>query len=407
MTKQVSHDGRNGLHLRFPYDRRLVDLVKTLPDRRWLGEEKLWRVPEALDVMTVELLRGEGFAFDDVVRKLYIELGGTLTFDPVRVEAPQAPGPRGLFDPPEAEEDTAPSTDYTVGRLNREVRDLLEEAFPQPIWITGEISGFNKASHKRIVSFHLVERDPRGQEVSKVAATLFDDTRQEIARRLLRASSPFSLEDEIQVRVLARVELFETWGQYRVVIQDLDVSYTLGEAARRREEIVRRLTERGLVGRNTALQFPALPLRVGLVTSLGSDAFNDVVRTLQESGFAFDVTAHGARVQGRATEASVLNALDWFRKRAASFDVVLVCRGGGSATDLAWFDSEPLGIAVATFPLPVVVGIGHEQDVSVLDSVGWRRKTPTAAAALLVERVHEARFRMEEHAATLLDAARL
>src|SRR5262249_3678400 len=152
----------------------------------------------------------------------------------------------------------------------------------------------------------------------------------------------------------------------------------------------RRLTERGLVGRNTSLPFPDLPLRVGLVTSLGSDAFNDVLRTLQESGFAFDVTAHGARVQGRLTEPSVLNALDWVRKRAESFDVVLICRGGGSRTDLSWFDSEQLGAAVATFPVPVVVGIGHEQDLSVLDFVGFRRKTPTAAAAYLVERVQAA-----------------
>jgi exodeoxyribonuclease VII large subunit len=402
MTKQVSHDGRNGLHVSFPYDRRLVDLVKTLPNRRWLGEEKLWRVPDVLVVMTVDLLRGEGFAFDEVVRKLYIELGGTLTFDPVRVEAPSPPGPRSLFDP--VEEDTAPSTDYTVGRLNREVRDLLDGAFPAPIWIVGEISGFAKAAHKRIVGFHLVERDPQGQEVSKVSATLFDDTRQEIARKLARATSPFVLQDEIQVRVLVRVDLFEPWGQYRVVIEDLDVSYTLGEAARRREEIVRRLTERGLVHRNTSLSFPLLPLRVGLVTSLGSDAFNDVVCTLQESGFAFSVTAHGARVQGRATEASVLNALDWFRDRADAFDVVLVCRGGGSRTDLGWFDSEALGVAVATFPLPVVVGIGHEQDLSVLDFVGWRRKTPTAAAGLLVERVQEECARVEERRSSLLEA---
>jgi exodeoxyribonuclease VII large subunit len=406
MTKQVSHDGRSGLHLRFPYDRRLVDLVKTLPDRRWLGEEKIWRVPDTLVVTTVELLRGEGFAFDEVVRKLYVELGGTLSFEAVTVEPVPAAVPRGLFDPVDAEADAA-TTDYTVGRLNREVRDLFAEAFPHPIWVTGEISGFDKVAHKRIVSFQLVERDARGQELATVNATLFDDTRREIERRLASASSPFTLGDEVRIRVLARVDLYEPWGQYRVVVEDLDVSYTLGEAARRREEVVRRLTERGLVGRNTSLAFPALPLRVGLVTSLKSDAFNDVIRTLQESGFAFSVTAHWARVQGRATEASVLSALDWFRKRAASFDVVLVCRGGGSRTDLAWFDSEALGVAVATFPLPVVVGIGHEQDLSVLDFVGWRRKTPTAAAALLVETVRGECDRMEEQAECLLEAARL
>jgi exodeoxyribonuclease VII large subunit len=148
-----------------------------------------------------------------------------------------------------------------------------------------------------------------------------------------------------------------------------------------------------------------VPLRVGLITSLGSDAYNDVLRTLQESGFAFRVTAHGARVQGRSTEPSVLNALDWFRERAADFDVILVCRGGGSRTDLAWFDSVQLGRAVALFPLPVVVGIGHEQDFSVLDAVGWRAKTPTAAASLLVDAVARSLDDLELRGSAVLDVA--
>jgi exodeoxyribonuclease VII large subunit len=157
----------------------------------------------------------------------------------------------------------------------------------------------------------------------------------------------------------------------------------------------------GLVGRNTALPFPALPLRVGLVTSLGSDACRDVLRTFEESGFAFRVTLHGARVQGRLTEPSVLNALDWLRQRSSDFDVVLICRGGGSRTDLAWFDSEALGRAVATFPLPVLVGIGHEQDVSVLDAVGWRCKTPTEAAWSVVGAVRQTLRELDETAARI------
>jgi len=189
------------------------------------------------------------------------------------------------------------------------------------------------------------------------------------------------------------------------VVEELDVHYTLGEAARRREEIVRRLTEQGLLGLNTSLPLAALPLRVGLVTSLGSDAYNDVLRTLEESGFAFRVLAHGARVQGHATEPSVLNALDTLRRHADALDVVLICRGGGSRTDLAWFDSETLGRAVAEFPLPVIVGIGHEQDRSVLDEVGRRCKTPTAAAALLVETVRAGLDAIETAASGLLDLA--
>jgi len=200
----------------------------------------------------------------------------------------------------------------------------------------------------------------------------------------------------VTVRVRARVELYVPWGSYRVRIEDLDVRYTMGEAARRREEIVRRLAEQGLVGLNSALPLPALPLRVGLITSLHSDAYNDVLRTLQESRFAFRVLVHGARVQGHATEPSMLNAVDRLRARAGELDVVLICRGGGSRTDLAWLDSEALARAVARFPLPVIVGIGHEQDHSVLDAVGRRAKTPSAAAALLVETVRQGLESLEQ-----------
>jgi exodeoxyribonuclease VII large subunit len=140
-----------------------------------------------------------------------------------------------------------------------------------------------------------------------------------------------------------------------------------------------------------------------LITSLGSDAYNDVLRTFEESGFAFRVTAHGARVQGPATEPSVLNALDRLRAMADRLDIVLICRGGGSRTDLAWFDSEALGRAVATFPVPIIVGIGHEQDVSVLDHVARRAKTPTAAAAMVVERVAAALERVESIGSAVLE----
>jgi exodeoxyribonuclease VII large subunit len=196
--------------------------------------------------------------------------------------------------------------------------------------------------------------------------------------------------------VRVRVDLYDAWGAYRVQIEDLDLTFTLGEAARRREEIVRKLQAAGLLEQNASLPFPALPLRVGLITSLNSDAYHDVLRTLGESGFAFHVTAHGARVQGRATESSVLNALDWFRPRQAHFDAILICRGGGSRTDLAWFDTEALGRAVALFPIPVVCGIGHEQDVSVLDHVARRAKTPTAAAQFLVDAVRSSLRRVDE-----------
>jgi exodeoxyribonuclease VII large subunit len=410
MSRRVTHDGHGALHVRFPFDRHLVDAIKTLPHRRWNADGRYWSVPDLDVVALVDLLNPEGFRFDAATRELYARMGGRSAPDVLPSSGPTLPGlfdaveSNGAIDPAAADVPRDPEA-YTVSRLNERVRELLEGAFPGTVWLTGEISGFNKSAHRRHVSFELVERTEGGGVVSKIPATLFESTRREIEQALAAAGDPFRLEDEITVRVRVRVELYVPWGQYRVVVDRLDVNYTLGEAARRREEIVRRLTAAGLVGLNSALPLPPLPLRVGLVTSLGSDAFNDVLRTLQESGFAFRLTAHGARVQGRATEPSVLNALDWFRRRTERFDVLIVCRGGGSRTDLTGFDSEPLGRAVAGFPIPVVVGIGHEQDQSVLDAVGRSCKTPTAAATLLVETVRGSMERLESSGRELLGSA--
>lgn len=358
MAQRVVYQKDGLLHIRFDYDQELVNLVRGLPERRWDKQSRSWTVPAQHVVAVVELLRGAGFSFDEATLRLY-------------------------------EERRADSSGLTVSQLNLQVRNALYAAFPGPVWVVGEILGFQKSAHKEVVDFRLVERREDGSIVAEVPAVLFPEARTFIEQKLSQAGNPFRLEDEVKVRVLVQVDLKVDWGEYRVIVQDLDINYTLGEVARRREEIIRKLTKEGIIDLNKSLPFPALPMRVGLITSLGSDAENDVLKTLRESGFAFRVTVHGARVQGPYTEASVLNALDWFRERAGEFDVVLICRGGGSRTDLAWFDSEALGRAVATFPIPVVIGIGHEQDFSVLDYVGWRAKTPTAAAQLLVQQVRE------------------
>lgn len=400
MSRDVFHDGQRSIRIRFAFDRRLVDLVKSLARRRWLADEKLWSVPDEDVVALVDLLQPEGFAFDDEVRRRYADSGGQRA---LRVVAAAAvlEGPRGLFDrEPERPED------WTVSSLNRAARAALEAAFPGALWLVGEVCGYNRVRHKRHAGFSLIERDEAGEQASQVSAILFEGARREIERKLAAAGDPFHLEDEVSVRVRVRVDLYEAWGAYRVQIEDLDLAYTLGEAARRREEIVRKLAADGLLERNVKLPLPALPLSVGLVTSLDSDAYHDVLRTLSDSGFAFRVTAHGARVQGRSTESSVLNALDWFRARQAHFDAILICRGGGSRTDLAWFDTERLGRAVALFPIPVVVGIGHEQDLSVLDHVARRAKTPTAAALVLVDAVRDALRRVEDAGLAILDEAR-
>lgn len=374
MARKVTKLG-DRLLISFEYEPRLVQLVRGLPQSRWDPENRHWYVPAEHVISVVELLRSEGFQFDQATQELYQE----------RLNSS--------------------GQDLTVSQLNSLVRKAILSAFPIPVWVVGEILGYQKSAHKRIVDFHLVER--QGDKiVAQVEAYLFPEARDLIETKLKKAGNPFQLQDELTVRVLARVDLWTQEGIYRLIVEDLDINYTLGEAARRREEILRKLTQEGILEKNKSLPFPLFPLRVGLITSLNSDAERDVLKTLSESGFAFQVTVHGARVQGRFTEISILNALSWFREHVDQFDVILICRGGGSRAELSWFDSEALARAVAHFPIPVVIGIGHEADWSVLDYVGWRAKTPTAAAKLLVERVQKSLEGMKETVRKIEDKAK-
>ena len=402
----MERSGDGLLQIRFPFDRSLVDRVKALPRRRWHASERFWSAPEDDVVEVVELLVDEGFQFDSGTQELYIAMGGSQEL--VAAASAGVPDLPLFFDEAPAEKPsatTAAPDDWSVARLNQFVSDLLAGAFPAPIWIVGEISGFNKNAHRKHVGFELIERDGNSRTEAKASAILFERTGADIERQLKRAGNPFKLEDEIEVRMRVRVDLYAPWGQYRLVIEELDVEYTLGEAARRREQIVRKLTEEGLHQINPSLPLPQMPLRIGLITSLQSDAYNDVLRSFGDSGYAFDITVHGARVQGHSTEPSVLNALDWFAERAEQFDLLLICRGGGSRTDLIWFDNERLGRAVAHFPLPIIIGIGHEQDQSVLDAIARSCKTPTAAAQAVIERVQESDEQTEGVAAALFEAA--
>ncbi|MDX1389405.1 MAG: exodeoxyribonuclease VII large subunit, partial [Acidobacteriota bacterium] len=209
MSRKVTHDGSGNLEVRFSFDRRLVDLVKTLPGRRWNPEGKYWFLPDDRVVEIVEALYPEGFRFDERTRQMYGEHGGALPLEPGPVSRASSPQGELFADPEPVAGDgvvaTADGNDYSVSRLNEEVSAVLARAFPDSIWIVGEISGFNKNAHKRHVSFHLVERDNHGSSLAEVGATLFEGDKREILRKLQAAGDPFRLEDEIVVRVLAHV----------------------------------------------------------------------------------------------------------------------------------------------------------------------------------------------------------
>ena len=188
------------------------------------------------------------------------------------------------------------------------------------------------------------------------------------------------------------VEFHELYG-YSLTVLDIDPAYTLGDMVRRRMEIIRQLQEEGVFTLNKELPFPTLPKRVAVITSPTAAGYEDFLNQLANStaGYPFYTKLFPALMQGERTEESVIAALERIYQHLDCFDVVVIIRGGGATSDLNSFDSYLLAANCAQFPLPIITGIGHERDDTILDLVAHTRmKTPTAVAEFLIARMDKA-----------------
>ena len=276
-------------------------------------------------------------------------------------------------------------TTFTVSELAGRIREILEGAFPSPVWVTGEVANLNRSNAGHIY-LDLMERAPEdsGDERTLLHAVIWESRRLEINRALRRAKwGRVSDGDEIKVRV--GVEFYRPQGRLTLQILAVDPAYTLSRWKKERERVVAALRTEGVFESNQSLPLSAAPQRVGLITSEGSRAHADFMSTLAESGLGWRVEFHHSGVQGDAARVSIIEALE--RLSELGPDVICIVRGGGSTTDLAVFDHEDVARAVASCPVPVITGIGHELDRTVSDLVAHRsEKTPTACASWLVTR---------------------
>lgn len=283
---------------------------------------------------------------------------------------------------------------FGVRQLNETVKEALERAFPSEVWVRGEIKGFARTAGRRHRYFELVEKEEGSAQVSAslaVALLAWDRPALEVA---MAVAPDFRLDDDIEVRVRGRIDFYPPYGKLQFRMTGVDPAFTLGRMAAGRERTLGRLAQEGLLERNTCLSLPSLPLRIGLVTSVGSAAYEDFLHELQQSGFGFQVQVCDARVQGQQAVPMILQALDFFAQQLGTPrapDLVVLVRGGGARSDLVWFDDEAIARAIALLPVPVMTGIGHEIDTSVADRVAHTAcKTPTACAAFIVGQVEEA-----------------
>lgn len=218
--------------------------------------------------------------------------------------------------------------------------------------------------------------------------------------------TPFTIKEQLKVCFLVKADVYIPFGKLQGNILDIDPVYTLGELAVTRAAILKRLAIEGLLEKNKNLELADVPLQVGLITGEKTAAYKDFTTRLAASPFKFNVTTAYARMQGNETEASVIAAMETLLQNK-ELDVICIVRGGGSKTDLNYFDSEALCRAVANCPIPVFTGIGHEIDKSLLDEVAFLSCiTPTDCAKRLVERATESWNRMVDTAKSISDQTR-
>lgn len=265
------------------------------------------------------------------------------------------------------------------------VRRRLERAMPEPCWLVAELSEVRLgASGHCFLEF--VQKDAQGGSlVAKARGTIWRKQYKNIFSRFLRATG-LTLEPGIKVMVQVEVAFHELYG-FSLNVLDIDPTYTLGEVARRRLEIIRQLEEDGVMNLNKELPLPRIISNVAVISSPTAAGFGDFQAQLSQSPYGFHVRLFPALMQGEKVEESVIAALDAIASEAQNWDVVVLIRGGGATADLQGFDSYLLAENVAQFPLPVLTGIGHERDDTIVDLVAHTRlKTPTAVAAFLVAR---------------------
>ena len=274
---------------------------------------------------------------------------------------------------------------WSVDELCEAVGEALIDRFDGDVWVRGEIGGYRVGPGGH-VWFDLVEPGSGDdRRVTRLPVVLFAGTRRGL-EAFLRRTTGLELADGVEVRIRGPIEFYGPQAKVQLKMSSIDPRHTLGKLAADRERVLRLMAEAGLLDRNARLPFPLVPLRVGLVTSDDSAAANDFLQELAASGFGFRVTLVDSRVQGADAGAMLAGSL-----RALvglPLDVVAVVRGGGSRIDLAAFDLEEVARAVATHPVPVLTGIGHEIDRAVADEVAHAAfKTPTACARALVDAV--------------------
>ncbi|HZK03692.1 MAG TPA: exodeoxyribonuclease VII large subunit [Bacteroidaceae bacterium] len=269
--------------------------------------------------------------------------------------------------------------------LNSLIKGALEYTLTDNYWVRAEISGLNVAYNGHCY-LELVQKNENGSGLlTKSRATIWSGVFREIKPRFEKETGQ-RLSAGMNILVRVRVEFHELYG-LSLNILDIDPTYTMGDMERRRREILLRLSSEGVIDLNKELIIPMVPNRVAVISSANAAGYGDFMDQLNSNSynFFFETRLFQAVMQGEKAEESIIAALDSIALNYNWWDVVVIIRGGGATSELSCFDSYNLAVNIANFPIPIITGIGHERDDTVIDVVSNTRvKTPTAAAELLI-----------------------
>ena len=291
--------------------------------------------------------------------------------------------------------------------LNGLVKRSIRSCLPDTYWVQAELSDV-RTNYSGHCYLEFVQKDAGGNNlIAKARGTVWSNIFK-MLKPYFEQETGQSFTSGIKVLVEVSVEFHELYG-YSLTVLDIDPTYTVGDMERKRREILRQLEEEGVIDLNKELEMPMLPQRVAVISSATAAGYGDFCNQLANNprGYGFRTELFSAIMQGERVEESIIAALDAIYERMEEFDVVVIIRGGGATSDLSGFDTYELAANCAQFPLPIITGIGHERDDTVLDKVAHTRvKTPTAAAEYLIARMDKCADALDEMSARLTESVR-
>lgn len=296
----------------------------------------------------------------------------------------------------------------SLSELQLIIKDSLYLALPDMFWVAAEISEIkeNYAGHCYL---ELIEKHPDDKNIRARAKAVIWGNRYRFLKSFFENITGQPLREGLKILVKTKIEYHEIYG-LSLVISDIDPAFTMGEMAVKRQMIIKRLEEEGVFTMNRELDFPVIPQKIAVISSRNAAGYTDFINHLTQNnfGYVFYTALIETAMQGNDTEAGVINALDKIASKADLFDLVVIIRGGGSQTDLSWFDNYNIAYHITQFPLPVITGIGHEKDLSVTDMVAFQSlKTPTAVAGYLIECMNNADNQLNEMSLEIIDKVRI